>query len=262
MDNYDLAEQRFWNNYWKGISLPTEYKKKREKLYLNEILKIFDEYLTINNQWSILEIGGAPGQYLSYMHKNFGYDIHCVDYSDIGCLKTKENFNLLNIPGTVYHEDIFSKNLSLPLFDIVYSLGFIEHFSDLNAVIQTHLKLLKPGGILLLGVPNFLGVNHFFLKRLAPKLLSKHNLTTMDLHNWKGFEDEFNLKPLFKEYVGGFEPRILKKCEHKNLLNGILKVIVKVLDKILHTHFKILRKYNSRYFSGYMMGVYKKPSAN
>lgn len=261
MDNFELAERKYWNNYWNSKSLPVEIRKTKNSLYLNEILNIFDGYLPKNNHLSILEIGGAPGQYLAYMHNNFGYDIHCLDYSDIGCRKTEENFKLLNIQGKVYQEDLFSEFLPLPQFDIVYSLGFVEHFSDLKTAIHKHLNLLKPGGILLVGVPNFLGINHFFLKRLAPELLSKHNLLTMDITNWKSFEDKFNLKPLFRGYVGGFEPRIFKRCENKNILNGILKMVVKILDISFHRHFKILRKYNARYISGYAMGIYKKPSA-
>ena len=177
MDNYDLADRKFWNDYWKGKPLPVEIKRTKNSLYLNQILNILDEYLPKNNHLSILEIGGAPGQYLAYMHKNFGYDIHCLDYSDIGCRKTEENFRLLNIQGKVYQENLFSEDLALPQFDIVYSMGFIEHFSDVQAVIQNHLKLIKPGGILLVGVPNFLGINLFFLKRLAPELVSKHNFS-------------------------------------------------------------------------------------
>lgn len=37
----------------------------------------------------------------------------------------------------------------MQLFDIVYSLGFVEHFEDLNIVIKKHTELLKPAGILL-----------------------------------------------------------------------------------------------------------------
>ena len=260
MENDELTERKYWNNYWNSKSLPVEIRKTKNSLYLNEILNIFDDYLPKNNHLSILEIGGAPGQYLAYMHNNFGYDIHCLDYSDIGCRKTEENFKILNIQGKVYQEDLFSEYLPLPQFDIVYSLGFVEHFSDLKAVIHKHLNLLKPGGILLVGVPNFLGINHFFLKRLAPGLLSKHNLLTMDIINWKSFEDKFNLKPLFRGYVGGFEPRILNRCENKNIVNCLLKIIVRMLDYSFHRHFKVLRKYNSRYVSGYAMGIYKKPS--
>jgi len=37
-------------------------------------------------------------------------------------------------------------------------LGFIEHFDEPVGVVVRHLDLLKPGGILLLGVPNYGGI--------------------------------------------------------------------------------------------------------
>ncbi|MCD6098735.1 class I SAM-dependent methyltransferase [bacterium] len=255
-----LTKRAYWDNCWEKISLPVEIKKSPKTPYLNEILSIFDKYMPKNEQLSILEIGGAPGQYLAYMHSNFGYEVHCLDYSEIGCKKTKENFKLLNIRGNVYQEDIFSKELNLPSFDIVYSLGFIEHFSDLDTVIQKHLELLKPGGILLIGAPNLRGINHWFLKRLAPQRLYKHNLSAMDISNWKSFEEKFKLKPLFKGYIGGFEPGILHTCEKKSFSNLILLTVVKLLCFCFNSRpFRIFRRLNSKYYSGYVIGVYKKP---
>ena len=66
MDNDELTERKYWNNYWNSKSLPVEIRKTKNSLYLNEILNIFDDYLPKNNHLSILEIGGAPGQYLVY----------------------------------------------------------------------------------------------------------------------------------------------------------------------------------------------------
>jgi SAM-dependent methyltransferase len=260
MNDYTLTEKIYWDNYWEKFSLPIEVKKSARKLYLNEILNIFDKYLPKNKNLSILEIGGSPGQFLAYMHRNFGYTVGCLDYSDLGCKKTKKNFELLNIPGKVYKKDILSKNLNLPLFNIVYSLGFIEHFSDLNLIIEKHLELLNPGGILLIGTPNLLGINHWFLKKLAPALLSKHNLYNMDISKWKEFENKFNLKKIFKGYIGGFEPGVFYKHENKTALNNILIFIVRTLKRIFHSRFKILRRFNSKYTSGYVIGIYKKPS--
>lgn len=236
-----------------------EVKKSKDSLYLNEILNIFDTYLPKDNHLSILEIGGSPGQYLIYMHRQFGYKIHCLDYSEIGCVKTRENYELLNIHGEIYQQDLFSEHHNLPLFDIVYSLGFIEHFSNLSLVIEKHLGLLKQNGVLIIGAPNFLGINHWFLKRLAPELLSKHNLETMDISNWTSFEKEFGLKIVFKGYVGGFEPQIFNRRERKSFWNSMLKSVTRNLSSVLTHHLKALRKFNSRYFSGYVMGVYQKP---
>ena len=207
----------------------------------------------------MLEIGGAPGQYLVYLHKQFGYKVSCLDYSETGCEKTRENFKLLDIPVNVYHKDIFSDLSELPLYDVVFSMGLIEHFEDVKVIVNNHLKLLKPGGILILGMPNFRGINKLFLKRLAPELLKKHNLKTMNISTWKVFENELNIQPLFKGYVGGFEPATFLVCEKCYALNKLIFFQARVLNKLFHKRFSFLRRFNSRYFSGYIMGVYTKP---
>jgi 2-polyprenyl-3-methyl-5-hydroxy-6-metoxy-1,4-benzoquinol methylase len=197
-----------------------------------------------------------------YVYKSFGYKIHCLDYSEIECLKTEANFRLLNIPCKIFKADLFSEETNFPLFDIVYSLGFIEHFLDTDLVIEKHLKFLKKGGLLLICLPNFTGINYFFLKVLTPELLLKHNLKVMDIESWKSFEQKLNLQTMFKGYVGGFEPSVFNRREKKTLNTFILKAIAKLFSILLSNHFKFLRKYNSKYFSGYVMGVYKKSLEN
>ena len=258
MNSDRLTEPSFWEDHWDKISLPLEIKRSKKHLFLNEILNVFDKYLPRDSSRSILEIGGAPGQYLVYMHRTFAYQIHSLDYSSRGCQKTRENFSLLSLSGTVYQKDLFADDLQLPQFDIVYSLGFVEHFSDLNLVIRKHLDLLKQNGILLIGVPNLLGINKWFLQRLAPQFLSKHNLAVMDVSTWNSFEEAFNLQRLYREYVGGFEPTVFKKSEQSSIQNILLKFITAGLTFAFQSHCKLLRRFNSKAISGYVIGVYRK----
>jgi SAM-dependent methyltransferase len=256
MENSKLTDKEFWDAYWEKYQLPLEMQKSRQNPFLNKLLEVFDRYLPDDKNLSILEIGGSPGQYLAYIQKIRGYQLNCLDYSRTGCEKTRENFLLLGLEGNVYEADLFAENLNLPRFDIVYSLGFIEHFSDTSQVIEKHLRLLKPKGLLILGAPNFLGINHFFLKRLAPELLSKHNLNVMNIENWKEFEEKFNLHPIFKGYVGGFHPSTFNRQENKTILNLFLLGIARFMVFIFKKHFTFLRKFNSRLYSGYLFGFY------
>ena len=146
MSDSKLTDKDFWDSYWEKYQLPLEMQKSNQNPFLNELLSTFDRYLPRNKNLSILEIGGSPGQYLAYIYKTQGYQLNCLDYSKIGCEKTRENFLLLGLEGDVYEYDLFSESLNLPKFDIVFSLGFIEHFSDANLVIEKHLQLLKSEG--------------------------------------------------------------------------------------------------------------------
>jgi SAM-dependent methyltransferase len=186
--------------------------------------------------------------------------VSSLDYSQIGNEQTQKNLKAVNINVKVYQKDLFVKDFSegLPKFDLVYSLGFIEHFENLNDVVRRHLELLKPGGILLLGVPNLGGIYKWFLKQTAPKHLSIHNLKTMNIATWQNFEKEFNLQPVFKSYIGGFEPLVMKKLEIRNVWTLFLSFVVKSLMMVFSFNFSFLRKFNSRFWSGYLICIYKK----
>ena len=261
MNAKKLTEKEFWENYWEDNNVQvSEIKRSIRRSSVNSILDVFDKYLPVNSSFHILEIGGSPGRYLIYMAKKFKYHVHSLDYSKIGNEQTIKNMNAADIPIKVYERDLFSENFNkdMQLFDIVYSLGFVEHFEELNIVVKKHTELLKPGGILLLGVPNLGGIYSFFLKKTAPQHLAIHNLNSMNINNWKKFENELNLIPWFKGYIGGFEPKVMQKIEKNNLTNRFLNFIVRRLVSIFSFQLNFLKKFNSRFWSGYLIGIYKK----
>lgn len=259
MSKERLTEMEFWEAYWERVILPVEMRKSKTDDHNRAILSILDRHLPKGQGLSALEIGGAPGQYLAYVRNTFGYSVSALDLSPIGCQKTRDNFALLHIEGKVYQRDLFGDNSDIPQFDVVYSLGFIEHFSDLNSVVERHLALLKPGGTLMVGAPNFLGINHWFLKRLAPELLALHNLNTMNVRAWKSFRERFALTLIFEGYVGGFEPTVFCRCEERTLVNRMLRFLAGQLSRIFSYRLKFMRRFNSKWFSGYVMGIYRKP---
>lgn len=255
MKKFRIVEKEYWDEYWRERRLPLEIKKNKS-LLLDEILEIMDFYIPPQKS-KIIEIGGAPGQFLAYLKKTTDNDIYALDYSEIGCQKTLENFDLLNISGAVYQRDLFSDLSDLPKFDVVYSLGFIEHFSNLEPVIKKHLELLKPGGILIIGAPSFLGINKVIMEKICPERLSDHELSAMEIKNWDFISEKFNLQELFKGYIGGFEPRIYV-YENKKVFTRLMWFLMYILRKIITDRLKFIRKINSKYFSSYVMGIYKK----
>ena len=255
-----LTESGQWDVYWSGVSLPSMVDPARG-LQREAILGVFEEYLRGWQGKSCVEVGGAPGQYLAYLQRTLGLEVTCLDYSPVGCEAAGQNFRLLGIPGDVICADFLSGEAELPTFDVVYSLGFIEHFEDLDAVVAKHVALLRPGGRLILGVPNFLGINRWFMKKLAPELLARHHLPTMNLENWDGFEERLGLRRLYRDYVGGFEAGTFRQREGRGVGRAALYAVASGLDIGLRRRPRILRRVNRPWLSGYAMGVYEKPRA-
>lgn len=252
-----LTEKEYWDARWDKVRLPAVIEPTTKHPVAREILRVFESCLPEGNL-SLVEVGGAPGQYCAYLGKYRGYRPSIIEYSEAGCRKTRENFKLLDLDVTIYQRDFFDDLSDLPRFEVVMSLGFIEHFDDLNDVLRRHVALLDKGGILILGVPNFRGIARWVFARTAPDTLARHNLDAMDLKNWDILESDFGLTPLFKGYLGGFQPKDLKRCERRTPLNLCIRHAFKGLHSLLSL-FPSLRKHNSPAWSSYLLGIYKAP---
>jgi SAM-dependent methyltransferase len=254
-----LTDAAFWDAHWKGRQLPIAVDERLASPYQREILGVFRRVLPSGPQFSTVEIGGAPGGYLAYIARTFGHQVHAIDISPVGCRMLEENFRLLEIPVSVYCLDALNGDLSgLPRYDVVYSLGLIEHFDDPTPMVRKHVELAKPGGLVVIGLPSFLGINRPIIKLTRPELFGTHNLRTMDIRTWETFEKAIGLEVVFRGYVGGWEPRIYavrRPGLFTRPANAPIWAAAKVMDLL-----RPLRGLNSRAWSGYAMAVYKTPA--
>ncbi len=251
-----LTNKEKWEQTWSKIRLPAMISPDTRHPVVKEMLRVFSRHLP-RREMTALEIGGAPGQFLAYFSKYYGYQASALDYSETGCRKIRENFDLLGLDITIYNRDFFNDLSDMPRFDLVFSLGFIEHFQNVEEVVARHLSLLKEDGFLIVGVPNFRGISAVVLKQLAPELLAGHNLEAMDINAWQSFENKYGLVPLFKGYIGGFEPGNFRRCESRTAVNQTIRFFFKVIRKMVTDPFPGLRKFNSPFWSSYALGVYR-----
>jgi SAM-dependent methyltransferase len=128
---------------------------------------------------SFLEIGCAPGKMLAYVAARLGARVAGLDYSPQGIRWSRELFRALNLPADLRHEDIFQTTFAPQSFDVVHSYGLIEHFDDPRAIIRIHVDLTKPGGTVLIAIPDFGGIYGRLAGYFSPDLLAIHNLNIM-----------------------------------------------------------------------------------
>lgn len=100
-----------------------------------------------HQQGKILDIGCATGQFLHYMG-NRGWDVAGIEPDE----KTRERaiaeFDLKVFPEEQLN--IFEKSS----FDVISMWHVLEHVSDLNQRVAQLKQLLKPGGTLVIALPN------------------------------------------------------------------------------------------------------------
>jgi hypothetical protein len=115
-----------------------------------------------------------------------------------------------------------------------------------------------PGGTLLLGAPNLVGVNRLLLHRLSPDFLSIHQEEATHSSTWDRFEKDLRLTRLFRAYLGGFDPSMFWRCDSRKLGDRVLHRLLREVAKGLeHPRMRFLRRPNGPSWSAYIMGAYR-----
>jgi hypothetical protein len=119
------------------------------------------------------------------------------------------------------------------------------------------VRLVPPGGYLVLGVPNFRGLTGWFMRVLAPDTYRTHEIAAMDLDGWGEFERALDLRVLWKAYVGGFEPSLFARREDTRPRTLVPYLVAQGLKRLLSRRLGFLRRINGPRWSGYAMAVYR-----
>lgn len=127
----------------------------------------------------VLEIGCAPGKILAWMAKIMKVTVAGLDYSERGINSARKLFEFLEIEADLRCEDVLCTTFSGGSFDLVYSVGVVEHFNDPAPIVRKHMELLRSGGMALVVIPNYGGIYGQVQGRLDYENLLTHNLNIM-----------------------------------------------------------------------------------
>jgi SAM-dependent methyltransferase len=187
-------DQRFWDKEWRD---------QRTEIYIEQrincqILKLIKPVLVEGSK--VLEIGCVPARRLSILQRSYDLDTYGLDYSLNGLLDSiKSNNNLLCC-------DLFHLPFKTETFDLVYSLGVIEHFDDPSDAIQQHVRLLKKGGFILITIPNFSSHSVpsviYTLAHRYDEVKKNHNMSIMFLENFRKLFRNLSLQEIICDYYG------------------------------------------------------------
>jgi SAM-dependent methyltransferase len=167
--------QEYWDSGYKNLTL--EYRP--ERIMFKDL---FERTLIAGGE--CFEVGCYPGDYLVYLGQHFGYTVSGVDTTPY-VLDRLPNFLAQNgvRVGILVQED-FLHFTPDQTYDLVCSFGFIEHFENYEAVLQKHIELVRPGGILVISCPNFTGAQYLFHFLFDRANLRRHVMKAMNLKGW------------------------------------------------------------------------------
>ncbi|KQC02941.1 MAG: hypothetical protein APR54_09810 [Candidatus Cloacimonas sp. SDB] len=237
-----VVDQPYWDNTYRNYELQYD-----ESLILFKDL--FQKYLQINGK--CIEIGCYPGNYLIYLGKTFNYEVSGIDITPyIERLDPYFQKNEVKI-GKLFLEDFltFSTNEK---YDVVCSFGFIEHFKNIDEIIDKHISLLKTSGICIISSPNFRKIQFILHNLLDKQNMDRHVTASMDLNKWKEVLEQNDMEIIHSGYYK--TASFWTDSSNQNLLQKYCSKIISSIFAYINKHID----YPNRYISPHMICISRK----
>lgn len=212
-DVNNLTEPEYWNAGYqrvdRGCTLPelANFRCLSEKRVLDAI-----ESLPLAGK-RVLELGAGDSTMLLTLGRRWGHscELAGLDYSDAGCRSLLRRAAAIGVDVSVFHADLFSPPVDLlGRFDIVYSLGLVEHFTELDRVLAAAARFLAPGGTMFTMIPNMRGIYGAFVRRFNRPVYDIHN--PHDLRSFLTGHDRAGLEVARSGYLCSTHFGMLSAC--------------------------------------------------
>ena len=140
-----------WNDFWenKESQSTPSYNDAKYWHELNNAyyLNFWEEKLKVLKPGSkILECGCGSAKFSEFFARK-GFECTMMDYSDNAIQSAKINFRNNGLQGKFIVGDVNKIEMPDNSFDLVYSGGLLQHFTNISLPIEEMVRILKPNGI-------------------------------------------------------------------------------------------------------------------
>ncbi len=205
IETVDKAGCDYWEGIWASVQqLPQPVDPRIKGLnnyvdrHLHSLFKeAFGDMGTEGKRF--LEIGCGNSAWLPYFAKEYGFDVSGLDYSNSGCRNAKEILKRAGVVGDVVQGSLFEPRDDMrDMYDVVFSLGLVEHFTDTAACLRACSAFARPGGLMITTIPNMTGIPGALQKYLGREIYDVH--VALDSHDLTKSHRAANLKIMRCQY--------------------------------------------------------------
>jgi 2-polyprenyl-6-hydroxyphenyl methylase/3-demethylubiquinone-9 3-methyltransferase len=178
-----------------------DFRKRRDRAFA----ALFDRFLPASGA-EVLELGCGASRWLPYLALRKGCRVTGVDYEPSAVELTVANMRGADANGRLLCRDAFDIGANADLagrFDLVYSLGLLEHFDDLARCLQAVVGYARPGGHVMTIVPNLQGVNWVLQRYGDLRILETH--VVYDVARLRQYHEAAGLRTLAAGYAGFYD---------------------------------------------------------
>jgi len=199
----DLAGQAFWRDFW---NRPAGRSFSHLSFSFRTFSRLLFRYARRGTR--ACEVGCGASVWLPALAMR-GVEAWGIDYSEVGVEMARRQAAALGATVTVVHGDVFDDtSLGADAFDLVFSLGLLEHFDDSAPLARRFRDLCRPGGYVITLVPNFAGIWGSVQQAVDRRVYDAHRVyTPADLDR---AHVEAGLRPVQPaQYFGGIGPLVV-----------------------------------------------------
>ncbi|MEA2195624.1 MAG: hypothetical protein QOG42_2058 [Solirubrobacteraceae bacterium] len=247
-----LASEEFWEDtYLADVRLPARPDPGFQ--FERVLADALGRHARVEAGASVIEIGCAPATWLGFYAERFGARVTGIEYTAHGAELSRRNLAALGVDGEIVQDDFFAVPPSP--HDLVLSLGFVEHFTDLEGTFAHHAAFVGAGGMLAIGVPNYRGLIGLLQRLGDPTHLAMHNTKAMDPALWRRLGAGQGMEVAWQGYLDGPDPDLVAVRPRRRWLFAALAV----LD--LLRRVKLGPRLNAPGLSAYLLVVLRRPRA-
>lgn len=156
LDKQSLFE--FYNGPWVKVYNSRKFYNKNEMVEKKNIKDLMEINSIIKNG-KLLEIGCGDGHFLQMARDNYNYEVFGVELDSETSQYARIKRGLINVKTEAFENIKFPENF----FDVVYMNDVLEHLQNPFQIIEECQKILKPGGLIVINVPNVDGLIYKFV---------------------------------------------------------------------------------------------------
>ncbi len=195
-----VTTKEYWDQYW-GSGKPRypDYDKTRGLFHSYDLLLAECIARTRTrlgqHRLRLVDCGCGEGLIMRFVcEQHPDVEAWGIEYSD-AIEKARRMGEELGHDFHLIHGNLFElcRSGETGPFDIVISLGLVEHFENPRSVLADLARLVAPGGCIITIIPSFEGLFNFFWRTLDPANYRHHvpisDAALLDAHRALGLED-------------------------------------------------------------------------
>ena len=191
----DLTSPDYWHGRQSTLKTPRDAGAIKD--LLDSLEPLLREYKGL--RW--IELGCSPGHFSSLLYHRIPFKPFGIDFSPAAHLYLEAMAHHPAAHATLFRADM--RDFAAPdPYDVVMSLGLIEHFTNPSEILEHHYRLCRSGGLVVVGIPHFRFLQwtyHYLFDRTD---LAVHNVSMMTLSTFYAFAAIKNMEILLLRHIG------------------------------------------------------------